>query len=233
MSSRVIVALDTPDLDRISALAAALGPHVSHLKVGLEAFVGLGAPAVAAAAAHAPVFLDLKLHDIPNTVKGAAAAAAELGADLLTVHASGGPAMVQAAVAAAPHLRILAVTVLTSLDADDLRAIGQPPVEEQVPRLARMAVEAGAAGIVCAPTDVAAVRAAVGPDALLVTPGVRPAGADVGDQARVATPAQAIAAGASLIVVGRPITQAADPAQAARDINDAIASEDPWHSQNA
>ena len=223
MTSRIIVALDSPDLDRIAALSAALGPHVSHLKVGLEAFVALGASAVAAAAAHAPVFLDLKLHDIPNTVRGAAASAAALGADLLTVHASGGPAMIAAAAEAAPAMRVLAVTVLTSLDPAALAAVGQHPVEEQVPRLARLAVDAGAAGIVCAPTDVAAVRAAVGPDVLLVTPGVRPAGADSGDQARVATPRAAIEAGADLLVVGRPITDAADPVEAALRITKELA----------
>jgi len=223
VTSRIIVALDSPDLDRIAALSAALGPHVSHLKVGLEAFVALGASAVAAAAAHAPVFLDLKLHDIPNTVRGAAASAAALGADLLTVHASGGPAMIAAAAEAAPAMRVLAVTVLTSLDPAALAAVGQHPVEEQVPRLARLAVDAGAAGIVCAPTDVAAVRAAVGPDVLLVTPGVRPAGADSGDQARVATPRAAIEAGADLLVVGRPITDAADPVEAALRITKELA----------
>jgi orotidine-5'-phosphate decarboxylase len=223
VSSRIIVALDSPDLDRLGALSAALGPHVSHLKVGLEAFVALGAPAVAAAAAHAPVFLDLKLHDIPNTVRGAAASAAALGADLLTVHASGGPAMVAAAVEAAPAMRVLAVTVLTSLDPATLDAVGQRAVEEQVPRLARLAVDAGAAGIVCAPTDVAAVRAAVGPGVLLVTPGVRPAGADVGDQARVATPRAALEAGADLLVIGRPITEAADPVEAALRITKELA----------
>lgn len=213
----LIVALDTPDLARVDALAAALGGVAGCLKVGLEAFAAHGPAAVRAAAAHGEVFCDLKLHDIPNTVAGAASAAGALeGVRFLTVHASGGPAMIEAAAKAAPHVGILAVTVLTSLDDAALSLVGQPPAEEQVPRLARLAVEAGAEGIVCAPTDVAAVRAALGPGPLLVTPGVRPAGAGVQDQARVATPAAAIAAGADRIVVGRPITGSADPVAAAR-----------------
>jgi orotidine-5'-phosphate decarboxylase len=214
----LIVALDTPDLDALGHLAALLGPEVGHLKVGLEAFAAHGPAAVRAVADHGRVFCDLKLHDIPNTVAGAAAAAAQHGIALLTVHAGGGPAMVRAAVEAAPEVTILAVTVLTSLDDEALRAVGQPPAAEQVPRLAAMAAEAGAGGIVCAPTDVAAVRAAVGPDVALVTPGVRPAGAARDDQARVATPAEALRAGADHLVVGRPITGADDPVAAARAI---------------
>jgi orotidine-5'-phosphate decarboxylase len=215
--SRLVVALDTPDTERLRSLAAAVGPHVSHLKVGLEAFAALG-PAAVEAVRGVPVFLDLKLHDIPNTVRGAAGAVSRLGVDLLTVHASGGPEMIEAAVRAAPDTRILAVTVLTSLDEEALAAVGQPPVDEQVPRLARLAVEAGAAGIVCAPTDVAAVRQAVGASPLLVTPGIRPSGGELGDQARVSTPAAAVEAGADLLVVGRPVTEAADAAAAARRI---------------
>lgn len=217
----LIAALDTADLARLEYLAAVLGPYVGHLKVGLEAFVAHGPAAVAVAAAHAPVFCDLKLHDIPNTVAGAAAAVARLGVAFLTVHAAGGPAMVAAASKAAPGVVVLGVTVLTSLDDAALVAVGHPPVAEQVPRLAALAVEAGARGVVCAATDLAAVRAAVGPDALLVVPGIRPGdageqGADQGDQARVATPREAIDAGADHLVVGRPLTTRPDPAAAAR-----------------
>jgi len=216
--SPLIAALDTAELDRLVALAAQLGPHVGHLKVGLQAYTAHGAAAVAAAAAHAPVFLDLKLHDIPSTVAGAAAAVNAFGVAMLTVHAGGGPQMVAAAVKAAPDVMILGVTVLTSLDDADLDAIGQRPVAEQVVRLATLAAEAGAGGIVCAPPDVRAVRAAVGTDVVLVVPGVRPAGSDDDDQARTATPRAAIEAGADHLVIGRPITGAADPAGAARAI---------------
>jgi len=214
----LIVALDTDDLAHLSALAAAVGPTVGHLKVGLQAFAAHGPEAVRAAAAHAPVFCDLKLHDIPNTVAGAAAAVADLGVAMLTVHAAGGPAMIAAAAKAAPDVTVLAVTVLTSLDDAALRAVGQPPAAEQVPRLAALAVEAGADGVVCAPTDLAAVRAAIGREPVVVTPGIRPAGSAPDDQARIATPAAAVAAGADHLVVGRPVTAAADPAAAARAI---------------
>jgi orotidine-5'-phosphate decarboxylase len=212
----LIAALDTADLERLEQLAGALGPHVGYLKVGLEAFVAHGPAVVAVAARHAPVFCDLKLHDIPNTVAGAAAAAARLGVALLTVHAVGGPAMIATAVKAAPDVAVLGVTVLTSLDDAALAVVGQPPVAEQVPRLAALALDAGARGVVCAPTDVIAVRTAVGPDALLVVPGIRPYDADQGDQVRVATPKAAMKAGADLLVIGRPLYSAPDPAAAAR-----------------
>ncbi|MGH8900253.1 MAG: orotidine-5'-phosphate decarboxylase [Egibacteraceae bacterium] len=214
----LIAALDTSGLGHLERLAAVLGPHVAYLKVGLEAFVAHGPAAVAAAAQHAPVFCDLKLHDIPNTVAGAAAAVARHGVALLTVHASGGPAMIAAAVKAAPDVAVLGVTVLTSLDDAALAAMGLPSVAEQVPRLAALAMDAGARGVVCAPTEVAAVRDALGPHALLVVPGIRPHGADQDDQARVATPEVTMKAGADLLVVGRPLTAAPDPAAAARAI---------------
>jgi orotidine-5'-phosphate decarboxylase len=213
----VIVALDTAHQARLRSLTEVLGPHVGHLKVGLEAYTALGPEAVAIARAHAPVFLDLKLHDIPNTVTGAVAAAASLGVDLLTVHASGGPQMIAAAAKAA-GVRILAVTVLTSLDDDALAQVGQPPAAEQVARLAALAVDAGAAGVVCAPPDLPAVRRTIGDEPLVVTPGVRPAGADAGDQQRIATPRAALDAGADHLVIGRPITQASDPVAAITDI---------------
>ena len=203
----LIAALDTADLDRLGELARQLGPHVGHLKVGLEAFTAHGPTAVRAAGAHAPVFLDLKLHDIPNTAAGAAAAAQRLGVAMLTVHASGGAAMVTAAAKAAPDVVVLGVTVLTSLDdATD------------APRLAALAVDAGARGVVCAATDLEAVRDAIGPDALVIVPGIRPSGAERHDQARTATPRAAIEAGATHLVVGRPLTATADPGAAARAI---------------
>jgi orotidine-5'-phosphate decarboxylase len=220
-SDRICAALDFPAWREAEPFARAVAPAVGMLKVGLELFAAEGPPAVRAAAALGrPVFLDLKLHDIPNTVEGAARSAAASGASLLTVHASGGPAMVAAAVkGAAGKLRVLAVTVLTSLDAAALAAIGlEGPPEAAVVRLARLAVEAGAGGLVCSPHEVRAVRAAVGPRPLLVVPGVRPPGAARGDQARVATPAEAVAAGADVIVVGRPLRDAPDPVAAARAI---------------
>lgn len=223
---RLCCALDFPSWAAAEPFARAIAPHVGMLKVGLELYLADGAQAVQAAAALGlPVFLDLKLHDIPATVEGAARSAAASGASLLTVHAAGGPEMVRAAVrGAGPKVRILAVTVLTSLDAATLDHVGLAgPPEAAVVRLARLAVAAGAGGLVCSPQEVAAVRAAVGPGPLLVVPGIRPAGAALGDQARVATPAQAVAAGADVLVVGRPLRDAPDPVAAAR----AIAAELP------
>ncbi len=220
-TERICAALDFPALPEAEAYARGIAPHVGMLKVGLELFAAEGPAAVRAVAALGrPVFLDLKLHDIPNTVEGAARSAAASGAKLLTVHAAGGPAMVKAAVkGAGPGVRILAVTVLTSIDAATLERIGMAgPPEQAVVRLARMAVEAGAGGLVCSPQEVRAVRAAVGAGPLLVVPGIRPAGAALGDQARVATPAAAVADGADVIVVGRPLREAKDPAAAARAI---------------
>jgi len=220
-AGRICAALDFPGWAAAEPFARAVAPHVGMLKVGLELFVAEG-PAVvrAAAALGRPVFLDLKLHDIPNTVEGAARSASASGAGLLTVHAAGGAEMVRAAVrGAGPGVRVLAVTVLTSLDAAALQAVGLAgSPEEAVVRLARLAVGAGAGGLVCSPKEVAAVRAAVGPGPLLVVPGVRPAGAAKGDQARVATPPEAVRAGADVIVVGRPLRDAPDPAAAAREI---------------
>ncbi len=218
---RICSALDFGSWAEAEPFARRIAPEVGMLKVGLELYVAEGAPAVRAAAALGrPVFLDLKLHDIPATVEGAARSAAATGAALLTVHAAGGPEMVRAAVrGAGPGVRILAVTVLTSLDAAALDRIGLAgPPEAAVVRLARLAVEAGAGGLVCSPQEVAAVRRAVGPGPLLVVPGVRPAGAALGDQARVATPARAVGDGADVIVVGRPLRDAPDPVAAARAI---------------
>jgi orotidine-5'-phosphate decarboxylase len=218
---RLCAALDFGRWTEAEPFARAVAPEVGMLKVGLELFSAEGPSAVRAAAALGrQVFLDLKLHDIPNTVEGAARSAAGAGATLLTVHAAGGSRMVEAAVrGAAGRLRVLAVTVLTSLDDGDLARVGLAgPAESAVVRLARLAVEAGAGGLVCSPLEVAAVRAAVGPGPMLVVPGVRPPGAGAGDQRRVATPAQAVRAGADVLVLGRPLRDAADPAAAARAI---------------
>jgi orotidine-5'-phosphate decarboxylase len=175
------------------------------------------------------IFLDLKLHDIPNTVAGAVRSVASTGAELLTVHASGGPAMLQAAAEAAnapDSPRLLAVTVLTSMDAKELNAAGVPgSPADQVLRLALLAKNAGINGMVCSPEEVSALRTATGPETLLVVPGIRPLGSSADDQRRLATPAETIARGASMLVVGRPITRAVDPAAAARAILDEIASQ--------
>jgi orotidine-5'-phosphate decarboxylase len=224
-SERICAALDFPSWERAEPFARAVAPAVGILKVGLELFAAEGPAAVRAAAALGrPVFLDLKLHDIPNTVEGAARSAAASGASLLTVHASGGAEMIRAAVrGAGPRLRVLAVTVLTSLDDGELARIGLAgPPQEAVVRLARLAVEAGAHGLVCSPLEVAAVRAALGSGPLLVVPGLRPAGASRGDQARVATPEEAVRAGADVLVLGRPLRAGPDPAAAARAIAAAL-----------
>jgi orotidine-5'-phosphate decarboxylase len=214
----IAVALDAPDLETAARWAALVDPHVSTVKIGLELYLRYGPDAVASVrgASSVRVFLDLKLHDIPATVAGAARAVARLRPDLLTVHAAGGAAMVRAAVEAAPGAKTLAVTVLTSLGDADLDRIGLAgPVSDAVRRLAVLAVEAGAQGLVCSPQEAETLRAEVGPDILLVTPGIRWAGGEAHDQARVATPEDALRAGADLLVVGRPITAAADPGAAA------------------
>lgn len=215
--------MDTPDLDQARAWGAALAPLGLGLKFGLEFFVRHGAEGVRRARPEgAPLFLDLKFHDIPNTVAGAVASAcAALQPDLMTIHASGGAAMMQAArAAAAPsRARLLAVTVLTAMDSDDLRDVGQgDDVPAQVQRLANLAQGQGMDGCVCAPHEAALLRRFVSKDFLLITPGVRPEGAGQGDQKRVMTPRAALDAGATCLVIGRPITGAADPAAAARAI---------------
>lgn len=221
----IAVALDAPDIATMRDWAGAVAGSVACLKVGLEVFCRDGHQAVSAAreaAAHAgnpdiDIFLDLKLHDIPATVAGAASALAPLEPTYLTVHASGGPQMVQAAATALPTTRITAVTVLTSLDATDTTLLGLEGSPQQiVVRWARMAVDAGARAVVCSPQEVAAVRSAVGPDIHLITPGIRPAGADANDQRRSSTPREALDAGADLLVIGRPITGQPDPGVAAR-----------------
>lgn len=221
--ARLIVALDTADPARARSWAAALAPHCGLFKLGLEFFVANG-PGSVGSITERPVFLDLKLHDIPNTVAGAVRAVLRLAPAMLTLHASGGPAMIEAArnaaeSAGAARPKLLAVTVLTSLDAAALDAVGVAGgPTQQVLRLARMAMSAGADGLVCSPREVAALRDALGTAPLLVVPGIRPAGAASGDQARTMTPREAMVAGADWIVVGRPITQAADPVAAAAAI---------------
>jgi orotidine-5'-phosphate decarboxylase len=224
MTNPVFVALDTPSLDRARTLAQTLKPFVGGVKVGLEFYGANGPDGVRAiAAAGAPVFLDLKLHDIPNTVAGAMKALMPIGAAILNVHASGGVAMMRAAAEAAGtaerRAKIIAVTVLTSLEDRDLPAVGVSATAlDQAVRLAVLAKDSGLDGVVCSPHEIDAVRAACGPKFLIVTPGVRPAGGDLGDQKRVTTPKQAMDAGADILVIGRPITGAPDPVQAARQI---------------
>jgi orotidine-5'-phosphate decarboxylase len=228
MASPLVLALDTDDLGRAVAWSRAAGDAAGMVKVGLELFGAEGPAAVRALAGDGrPVMLDLKLHDIPATVAGGTRAAARAGAELVTVHALGGPAMLEAAVrAAGDRCRVAAVTVLTSAGPRDLEAAGLPPAAEAVPRLAELAVAAGCQAVVCSPLEAAGLRALLGPAVELVCPGVRPRPAEAApevdgdDQARVATPAAAMAAGATRIVVGRPITRAADVGAAARAVRD-------------
>ena len=218
--NRLIAAIDAPGRAEADQLIEQLGGVPGWIKLGLELFCAEGPAIVRDSVARGRrVMLDLKLHDIPETVARATARVAALGAELLTVHAAGSRAMLEAAVRAAGALRVLAVTVLTSLDEADLDLIGAlAPVRELVVRRARLAIDAGCAGVVASPHEIAAVRAIAPPGFLIVTPGVRPTGAEAGDQKRVMTPREARAAGADLIVVGRPLRQARDPAAAARAI---------------
>jgi orotidine-5'-phosphate decarboxylase len=220
---RLIVALDVSSAAAARKIVAAVGESVSTFKVGMQLYTAEG-PAVVheLVAAGRKVFLDLKYHDIPNTVASAVKEAAGLGVSMLTVHASGGSKMLRGAVDAAaanPSLMVLAVSVLTSMDAADLHEIRvEGSVEKQVLALGKLAVESGCQGLVSSAREALALRKAYGDKFALVTPGVRPAGAEHGDQARVVTPAQALEAGSSHIVVGRPITAAKDPAAEARAI---------------
>jgi orotidine-5'-phosphate decarboxylase len=221
---RLIVALDVPGKEAALDLVDRLDGACSWFKVGLELFIAAG-PAVLEplfARGHS-VFLDLKLHDIPNTVAGAVRSAASLGVHMLTIHALGGPAMLAAAQSALVGVpnppRLLAVTVLTSMDTAQIAAIGlncEPSA--QVERLARMGLGAGIRGFVCSPQEVGILRKLTGPEGVLVIPGIRPSGADTGDQKRIATPSDALRQGADYLVVGRPITQAPDPAAAAQAV---------------
>ncbi len=221
---RLIVALDVSTATAARKIVTAVGDSALTYKVGMQLYTAEGPQVVRdLVASGRRVFLDLKYHDIPNTVGSAVAEAAKLGVSMLTVHASGSNKMLRAAVDAAakvnPELVVLAVTVLTSMGGDDLEVIGMDGgIESSVLRLAKVALANGCQGIVTSARESAVVREKLGHDFAVVTPGVRPAGSAVGDQVRVVTPAQAIAAGASHIVVGRPITEAADPAGAAQEI---------------
>ncbi|HEY5238237.1 MAG TPA: orotidine-5'-phosphate decarboxylase [Rhizomicrobium sp.] len=220
----IFVALDTPDLYRAVELAKGLKPHVGGLKVGLEFITANGPDGVCAIVELGlPVFADVKFHDIPNTVAGAARAIASTGAAMFNIHVSGSVAMIRAAIEAAAESearpRVLGVTVLTSMEESDLEMVGQNgDMREQVLRLARLAKSTGLDGVVCSPHEIAAIREACGPDCLIVTPGIRPVGSHRGDQRRLTTPLEAMHAGADILVIGRPITAASDPAAAARTI---------------
>jgi orotidine-5'-phosphate decarboxylase len=222
----IFVAVDTPDAHRAAAIARQVCGLAGGVKLGLEFFCANGHEGVLRIAEHRmPIFLDLKLHDIPNTVEKAVEALAPLAPGILTVHAGGGRAMMAAAKAAAPPgTKVVGVTVLTSLDGNDLAATGiTGSAADQVKRLTELAREAGIDGIVCSGEEVAAAHAAW-PEGFFVIPGVRPAGADVGDQKRVVTPRQALDDGASILVIGRPITGANDPARAIEEIMASIAA---------
>lgn len=226
---RLCVALDGSDRDWIVATARELGPHVGWLKLGLEAFTAFGPSLVEEMASSGRVFLDVKLHDIPNTVRRAAANCAATGAAMFNVHAAGGRAMLAAAVEGAregaaenPPL-VIAVTVLTSLDGPALSELGLPADPETlVVRWARLARDAGLNGVVASALEASAIRETCGDDFLIVTPGIRPSWSATGDQKRIMTPAEAVAAGADVLVIGRPVTGASDPREAAGRILDEL-----------
>lgn len=223
---KIIVALDVPNRTEAARVLDDLAGAAVWCKIGMQLFTSEG-PAIVAEARERGfrVFLDLKFHDIPNTVASGVKSAAALGVDMLTIHLCGGPEMIRGAVAAAPGLCVLGVTVLTSSTAETLAAVGIPHEPAAwVPQLAAVGAKNGIGGIVCSPLEIAAVRAAVGPSVKIVTPGVRPAGADLGDQKRVLTPAAAVAAGADYLVIGRPILAAPDRRAAFAAIVDEIAA---------
>lgn len=228
MSSRLIIALDFPTAEQALAFVKPLDPQQCKLKVGFELFVAAGPDFVRALAQQGfAVFLDLKFHDIPNTVASACKAAAQLGVWMINVHASGGAKMMQAAQQALQGFenppKLIAVTVLTSMDKAQLSGTGvNADPDQQVLHLARLAADSGLNGVVCSAQEAGLLRKALGDDFLLVTPGIRPEGSDRGDQSRVMTPAQARDAGVSYVVVGRPITQAADPLAVITQINAAL-----------
>jgi orotidine-5'-phosphate decarboxylase len=230
---RIIAALDVADGVEALALARALGDGVGLLKVGLELFTAEGPALVRELSELAPIFLDLKMNDIPNTVAGSTRAAANLGVRLVTVHALAGRHAIRAAADALATTKgnrpkLLAVTLLTSLAAGDLAELGiLGSAEEVVARLGALAVAAGADGLVCSPLEVAALRKVLGPQVLLVVPGIRPKGTAKGDQARVASAAETLRAGADYVVVGRPLREAADPRLAAKDLAAELDSVEP------
>ncbi len=221
MNNPLIVALDVPDQDAALRLVERIGPAVRFYKVGLQLFTRCGPGVVAAVkATGAKIFLDLKIHDIPNTVRHAVESACALGVDMLTIHLSGGGAMIRAAAeGAGGATTLLGVTVLTSSSRETLREVGtDTPVEDQVLRLARLAVENGVTGLVASPLEVSLLRQVFGSGLTIVTPGVRPEGSEANDQQRTMTPKAAVMAGANFLVIGRPITGQADPREAAERI---------------
>ena len=231
MPARILLALDTPDLATAITQARDVGDTIDGIKLGLEFFIANGPAGVASVQQEGrPLFLDLKLHDIPNTVAGAVRSALALKPLLLTVHAAGGARMLRAAADAADAAGsarplVIAVTVMTSLDDDDLVAVGQlPPTRDQVRRLADLARAQGCDGVVCSAHEISTLRQDSGPDFKLVVPGLRPASGDAADQKRIMTPREAARLGADFLVIGRPITRASDPAAAARRIRQEIAT---------
>jgi orotidine-5'-phosphate decarboxylase len=229
-SNPIFPALDTTDLAKAEAMGRALAPFCGGLKLGLEFFSAQGPQGFKAMAAlGAPIFADLKYHDIPNTVAGGIRAIAKTGVAIVNVHAAGGQAMMEAAAKAAADAggaarpKIIGVTVLTSLDDSDMTATGvRSGAAEQALRLAALARASGLDGVVCSPHDIAAIRRECGQDFMLIVPGVRPEGAALGDQKRVMNPKEAHRLGADVLVIGRPITDAADPTNAARAIRDSL-----------
>jgi orotidine-5'-phosphate decarboxylase len=229
MNNPVFCAIDTPDVATALSLASKLGGLIGGLKLGLEFYLANGTEGYRQLAdAGLPVFLDVKLHDIPNTVMGAVHSLLPLKPAFMTIHTSGGAAMMRAAAEAAVkggpgRPKLLGVTVLTSLDASDLKDVGQDvDIAQQVKRLALLAKASGLDGVICSPAETAMLREACGPDFVLMVPGIRPSWAAANDQKRITTPRDAMAAGATLLVIGRPITAAADPAEAARRIMEEI-----------
>ena len=229
----IICALDTQDVNEASTIAQQVQPHVGAIKLGLEFFTANGAAGVTAITKlGVPVFLDLKFHDIPNTVAKAIAATAGMNMFMMTVHTSGGRGMLQAAIDASDRVAqitgkdrplVIGVTLLTSLDQDDISLIGfQDTVQDQVLRLADLAQSAGLDGVVCSPFEIAPIRKKLGDDLTLVVPGIRPEGSEQGDQKRILTPKEALKRGADYLVIGRPITEAKDRAAAAQKISESL-----------
>jgi orotidine-5'-phosphate decarboxylase len=222
---RLIVALDLPSLDEALHLADRIAPHIGLLKIGLELFSRCGPDGVQLLAQRAPIMLDLKLHDIPVTVARAARAIADLDVAMATIHAEGGSKMMRHAADAAPQLKLLGVTVLTSLDQAALAEVGlDQDIRDIVAKRASLAVSSGCAGVVASPREASLLRRLLGPGPLIVTPGIRPAGTSNGDQKRTATPRAAIASGVDHVVIGRPIRDAPDPVEAIKSIVDDIAA---------
>jgi orotidine-5'-phosphate decarboxylase len=226
----VFCAIDTLDLAQAQKLSTQIKDHVYGLKLGLEFFLANGAAGYRLLALEAPIFLDLKLHDIPNTVAGAVGSTLPLKPSFLTIHTTGGPAMMRAAAdtaakAGSDRPKLLGVTVLTSLDATDLNAVGQDnDTTRQVIRLAKLAQSSGLDGVICSPEEVKVLRQEIGPDFILMVPGIRPTWAAANDQKRFMTPREAIAAGATYLVIGRPITGADNPSEAAQRVGQELAA---------